>query len=270
MIALVSDTSACLTRQEAEEWGVTCIPLHYHLQGNEYEETFSGENRGILPILRAGERGRTVPVSAERFGQVFSALCEGGNSVLCLPLSSHLSRTYANACEAASRFEGKITVLDSLAAGAQLKLLLERAAQRIREEKSLAEIVGELEALRDRVRTIFVPGSFEALQCGGLVNMQNLSVSMLLNIKPLLQIWQGEIFGWGAGQGSRDMIRLMLQEVSPRAEKILIGSYGCSIFARMLYNEVRKNWICPCELVELGPVLGIHLGSNTAGVSWLA
>ena len=218
-------------------------------------------------FARGNEAGRR---RFRRCGQVFSALCEGGNSVLCLPLSSHLSRTYANACETASRFEGKVTVLDSLAAGAQLKLLLERAAQRIREEKSLAEIVGELEALRDRVRTIFVPGSFEALQCGGLVNMQNLSVSMLLNIKPLLQIWQGGIFGWGAGQGSRDMIRLMLQEVSPRAEKILVGSYGCSIFARTLYNEVRKNWICPCELVELGPVLGIHLGSNTAGVSWLA
>ena len=270
MIVLVSDTSACLTRQEAEEWGVTCIPLHYHLQGSEYEEIFSGENRGILPILRAGERGRTEPVSAERFGQVFGALCEGGNSVLCLPISSRLSRTYANACEAASRFAGKVAVLDSLAVGAQLKLLLERAVQRVREEKPLAEIMGELEALRDRVHTIFVPGSFEAVQRGGLVNMQNLSVSMLLNIKPLLQIRQGEISGWGAGQGSRDLIRHMLMEVPPRAEKILIGSYGRTMFAKSLCDEVRKTWTCPCEIVELGPVLGIHLGDNTAGISWLA
>ena len=128
MIAIVTDSSAYLTRREAKAWGIVYVPLLYTIHSKEYAEKFADENQDITPVIRSGEAGHTSQAPQDSFLKVFRKLREQGYEVLCITMSSRLSGMYNNAWVCAQSLEDEgIEVVDSLATAGQVKLLLEQA-----------------------------------------------------------------------------------------------------------------------------------------------
>ena len=99
MIAIVTDSSAHLCREEAEALGVTVVPMTYNLSGQQtYWESYMDENGDYEQLVDENmEKLRTSQASYASFMGEFLELIESGADILCLTISSRLSGTFDKA-----------------------------------------------------------------------------------------------------------------------------------------------------------------------------
>ena len=97
---IVTDSSADLSAQMAEEAGVQVLPLRFTVEGQTYYNW--PDNREMDPrvfyrVLREGEVATTAAVNVEQYLQAMVAELQAGRDVLVLAFSSGLSATYDSA-----------------------------------------------------------------------------------------------------------------------------------------------------------------------------
>ena len=116
MIAIVTDSTVCIPKNEAEAYGIRIVPNSYSAGGQTYRESYSDRNGDFeRRIFSNPAAGKTSQASAAAFIPVFRELIRGGFEVLCVVLSSRLSGTYSSACIAAREVDAeRIAVVDSL------------------------------------------------------------------------------------------------------------------------------------------------------------
>ena len=132
MIAIVTDSTAYVTREDARALGVV-VPMTYSIGGNQlYTESYIGENGMFESLLKKNPPGqRTSQATMSAFMSTFEEIRSAGHQVLCLTISSRLSGTYSNAAIAARELGGTdISVVDSRTTAGGL-LLMARAARRL-------------------------------------------------------------------------------------------------------------------------------------------
>ena len=53
MITLVTDSTAYLTKEEADRLKLRVVPMHYTIAGNSYTEGFADENQNFVDKIAA-------------------------------------------------------------------------------------------------------------------------------------------------------------------------------------------------------------------------
>jgi fatty acid-binding protein DegV len=117
MIAIVTDSSVYMTRNEAKSLGVWLVPLTYTVNGHIYNETFIGENGDFQRLVfRSNVACQTAHANIAAFMSTFSELVNSGFEVLCITISSRLSGTYSSASIAAREVssDGKVNTGDAV------------------------------------------------------------------------------------------------------------------------------------------------------------
>ncbi len=271
MIAIVTDSTSYLTREEAAQLGVVVVPMTYTVgDSRSYSEGFI-DNTDTAERLVADsiETMHTSQATLSAFTGAFTRLRKAGYDVLCVTISSRLSGTYANAVLAAREMEGlNIAVVDSLSVCGGLYLLIREAREVIRAGAQLFETARHLEALRTRIHTAFSVDDMEPLRRSGRLGNVKLSISTILNIKPLLTVTDGSIVSMGVARGRVEQMKKLRQFVKSAKGDLLVerflGDTEAAHLTRQLESEGFK-----VEQRRVGPVLGAHLGSGCVGVAWL-
>lgn len=228
MIAIVTDSTAYLTHEEAARLGVVVVPMSYSLEGGASISEGNIEENDDCEQMVKRYMGtiHTSQAALSAFHATFSRLRRAGFEVLCLPMSSHLSGTCANAVLAARELGGPIRVVDSLSTCAGLYLLIRRACAMVQAGESLEKVEAEMIALREKGRTYFSVDDMTPLRRSGRLGNVKSSISTILNFKPLLAVREGRrgIRRRGSGQDRPDAPPDQLCRRSPG----LIG--WCPIF----------------------------------------
>lgn len=271
MTAIVVDSSAYLTGEEAEKLGVRIVPMTYSVEnGGLYVEDFVDAN-GEYEALVAQNIGRmhTSQATMSAFMSVFDDLLAEGCDVLCLTISSRLSGTYGNARMAANEAGNQcVEVVDSLNTGAGLCTLVRRARSLLDEGLGIHEAAARLREERRHIRTIFSVDDMAPLRRSGRLGGVKLSVSTILNIKPMLKCENGSIVSAGMARGRYDQLRFFQKEIGGYRGKLIVQSFLADTQARMICEEISRCG-CAVEHRRVGPVLGIHLGRGSIGVTWI-
>ena len=98
MIAIMVDSAAGISRQEAEQLGAHYVPMTYTVDRQQFVEHYIGENGQFEPYIERDDvERRTSQASASAFITAFERQLAKGRQVLCITISSRLSGTYANA-----------------------------------------------------------------------------------------------------------------------------------------------------------------------------
>src|SRR5690554_6099103 len=129
-IKIITDSTAYLAKEYAEQEKVTVVPLNYILGDEIGKEPFPGHFRDFFEKLKTTKLfPSTSQPSAGDFFEAFNqAFEEGYESIVAILLSSKLSGTYNSAVLAKNMLDNKrITIIDSLNAAANLKFLVEEA-----------------------------------------------------------------------------------------------------------------------------------------------
>ena len=275
MIRIITDSTTNLPKEAVDKYGVEVVPLRVIFPSGTYRDGVEITTSEFYHMLTASP---VLPTTSQPpvpdFEQVFARATAGGDEVLAIVISSHLSGTYTSAVTAQRSFpEAKITVFDSLATAAPAAFMVEHAAERAAAGASVAEIIPDLEILRDRTQIFFVVDTLEYLHKGGRIGGAAVLLGSLLSIKPILTLKAGRVEAWGKARGKRKALQLALTALAQQvgtgsSVHAIVMHAACEQEAREFCQQVAATLHCPTPpLSEFSPVLGVHVGPGTIGVA---
>lgn len=269
MIRLVTDSTAYLRKQEAEDLGILVVPISYCADGHCYQESYADQNPGFECLLNSGAQLTTAQPNPAAFLGVFQEALAQGDQVLCVTLSSRLSGTYAAAHMAARQAGNEnVLVFDSRLTAGGLLLLLEEARALVDAGLSLAETAQRLAGVRDKISVAFSVDDMGPLRSSGRLSFVRANVRTILNIRPILLCRDGVVLFDTAARGSAGIIEKLAEKIPPQAKAAVVGYIEDARTASNLYNVIRERHPdLPVRLQKMGPVLGIHLGLRVVAVS---
>lgn len=271
MIAIVTDSTACITHAEATEMGVVVVPMSYTLGGGQSfsEGCMEDDDTAERQVAENIDNVRTSQASFNSFFNTFGWLRRADYEVLCLTISSKLSGTYANAAQAARRMQGHhIQVVDSLNSCSGLYLLIREASRLIGEGNGLATTAKQIARTRSRVRTCFSVDDLAPLKRSGRLSAVRNAASGVLGIRPILELRDGMVMQTGISRGKLDQVNKLAAFAKGAQGRIAVESFlDDDAAARLSIKLAREDR--EIERRRVGPVLGAHLGRGCVGVSYI-
>ena len=169
-IRIVADSSADMLTLEGVEYAVA--PMKIITTEREFmdDEALDVEEMAAYLYTYKGQSKSSCPNVSdwlETFG--------GADDVICVTITGALSGSYNAACTAKTLYEAEVTgrrvfVLDSLSAGPEIRLILEKLRDMIRAGKSFEEICTGIEAYRKRTGLRFMLKSLNNFANNGRVS----------------------------------------------------------------------------------------------------
>ncbi len=272
MIVLVTDSTAYFTQKEAKSLGVVQVPMNYTYEGRTlYSEGYIDEDEPTMlnTVADSVAHYSTAQASLAAFLSTLEDILAEGNQALVITISSRLSGTYANAHKAAQELGGdKVAVVDSKTTAGAMYLLLTKAREWIDAGLPLHEVVAKVKEAREKTRTFFSVEDMEPLRRSGRLGFVRLSVSTILNIRPILKLTSGGVNAYGMARGRQEQLRLLEDAVAKYQGPVVVQHCRADSMASQLAQRLRLKGIPVMERL-LGPVLAIHLGSGCLSVAWI-
>jgi DegV family protein with EDD domain len=226
-IAFVTDSTCDLPPELTAERGIEVTPLHVLWGTESYSDGVDIDNEtfykrlahdSVLPKTSQPAPGEY----AEKYRQAIEK--QRADVVVCLPISSRLSGSFAAAQAASALVDFPVRVVDSRTGSMALGLVLLAAADARDGGASLDEVVQAAERASARSQMLFLPNTLEFLHRGGRIGNAQRFIGTALSIKPILYVKDGFI---EALENVRTRKRAMARLVEITAE----------------YKEKRPLWI---------------------------
>jgi DegV family protein with EDD domain len=273
-VHIVTDSACDLTDQLVKEHHVTVVPLTIRFGSEELEDRRQLTPAEFWERCRGkGALPETAAPSPGAFQAAFQqAADEGADAILCMTISSKVSGTYGSAVTAADTFSAApVRVLDTYSLTMGQGLLVIAAAEEAAAGAGIEELVAATEDRIPRTRIYGVLGGLEFLQRGGRIGGARALLGSLLNIKPVIQLKDGEVAEESKQRTRAKALAYMGAKVSVDAplERLAVADGACDDFEAVLAGLAGIATEHPLLPVELGPVVGTHAGPNTVGVCYI-
>ncbi len=130
MVRIITDTTACLPKEVAEEYGLPVIPQIIHFGEESYYEGIDMDIDAFMQRLRLSkELPKTSAPPPELFVEQFEKFVPAGDSIICIHPSSEVSGTVRSATTASLDFPGAdIRVIDTRTVASPLGSMVSEAA----------------------------------------------------------------------------------------------------------------------------------------------
>jgi DegV family protein with EDD domain len=273
-IAIVSCTSADLTPQQAEEAGVTLVPLKVSFGDETWDTVTELSNEEFYQKLTApgAPFPKTAAVNPAQFEEAFRAVLDAGaEGVVCITISSEMSATYAAGVQAAEAFEaGVVEVVDSRTVTQPQGIIVRRAAELAATGAGQADILDLVHDLVGRSRIIFSPNTLEYLQKGGRIGRASALVGSMLSIKPILGVEDGAVASLDRKRTAAKARARMVEIAAEQAVETVAVTHTGYDDVEAFADEVAEATGVPRTEIEIGmtgPVAGAHVGPDMVGVT---
>lgn len=266
-VAVVTDSTAYLPAELLVDTTVEIVPVQVIIGGRAYDETDPEASPArVAEALRAWQPVTTSRPSPERFRQAFTEAAErGATSVVCATLSSRMSATFESAELAAKEVDIAVHLVDSRTVGMGLGFAVLSGA-RLAADGAPADDVAALIERRARASTsLFYVDTLEYLRRGGRIGAARAAMGQALQVKPILQILDGEVM-------PLERVRTSAKAIARLTELTLGATLGRSVdiavqhldaagradaLAATLAEALPHTRIVICPL---GAVVGAHTG----------
>lgn len=278
MVRIITDSAADLEPLEYEQLNISCIPLNVSFDDQDYQENITLSKDLFYSLLAQTE---VVPKTSQAAPQTVLDLYEDakvqGDDVVHITLSSAISGTYqtALAMKEEAEYDG-IHVVDSKNATGGQRILVQHAAQLRDAGKSAAEIVDEVEALRNRIVLYACMDTLEYLYLGGRISRAVYKLGNLAHIKPIIRVTKdGSIEVPAKAMGMRkgiDILCKKLEQLPPDPAfpiyAMYTGNRECGV---KMAQQIRAcGFDIPEErIINVGAAIGSHVGPNACGLVYV-
>jgi DegV family protein with EDD domain len=276
-VAIVTDSTAYLPLELVASQGIRVVPLHVVLGGQQFSEGVDVTTAEVAAALRKFVPVSTSRPSPQQFLEAYeAAAASGADAVVSVHISSDMSGTAESAAIAASMSPITVEVVDSRSIAMAMGYAVLSAAEAARQGQD-AKAVAAIASLRAKAATvIFYVDTLEHLRRGGRIGAASALLGSALAIKPLLAMTDGRI---EPIEKVRTAARALsrLEELALRAVAAA-GESGVDIAVHHLDSPTRASDLvdrlrtklpstATVTLVELGAVVGAHVGPGTIAVA---
>lgn len=277
-IAIFGDTSQDLTFELGKEFGIEVIPYQIQMGDREYTDQVEIDSRTFYKNMENYETLSTGIPSPQTVLDVLDRLkLEGYTDAIMITSSSKLTGMHNLYSSIKSEYEGiNLHIFDTLQIGTSAALITIHAAKNRNENKSVEEIISDLEKDKQNSNIYALFRTLKYIVKGGRFNKYAGMLGNILNIHPLLKSENGEI---GVIDKKRGKTKSQMSLVETIKEYIGNSqNYWMSVFSGNNDEEAReieeklKDQLDKAKYVirgQLSPVLGVHAGPQSVGVSVL-
>ena len=221
-VRIVTDSASDLTHDEATALGIDVVPLSIRFGDDVFLDRVE---LWIDEFYRRMADSEDLPQTAApapgAFQEVFRRrFADGASAIVCINLSSGLSATMESAELAARETDGDVRVVDSRSVTAGLGMMVLAAAEAAAGGAGADEIVGLMEAMRERTRVFGAIDTLENLKKGGRIGNAQALLGSLLAIKPLIDISSGVVEEAGRQRTRKKSLAWLRDKVAEYADEI--------------------------------------------------
>ena len=274
MVRIVTDSTADLTPEQQRAAGITVVPLNVHFGDEVFRDHVDLSTDEFFRRLKASPQlPRTSQPSVGVFEEAYRSLRQGGDEIVSVHLSSKVSGTYNSALMAAQSVgEGKIDVVDSLSTSMALGFIALEGAKLARAGRDRQAVADCLRGLVHKARVICVVDTLTYLERGGRIGKARALLGSLLNVKPILQLKDGEVVPLGRARGRPQALNRLVEllERDGKVRQLAIMHGAAQTDAEQLRERVASSYPgVDIQLTEIGAVLGTHTGPGVIGFTYL-
>jgi len=265
-IKVVTDSSADLPAQLAEELGITIVPLYVRFGEEVYRDRVDiSEDEFYRRLLHDPVHPSTTQPTPQDFADVYQTLSKEADGIISIHISGKLSGTCSSALQG-KELIGKscpIEVVDSETLTMGLGIPAIAAATMAKSGESLPQVVKEVKQIIPIIHLLGLLDTLKYLALGGRIGKAKHLLGSILNVKPVLTLKDGEVMPAGQARTRAKGIDKLFDFVK-NAKDI----QDLSVIYNTTPDEAeslaeRISSIFPKErirLARLGPVLGEHCG----------
>lgn len=267
-VALLCDSSADITKEEAERLGIHVIRMPISMNGKEYIEEETIFDQDIIEALNKGIPVKTAQPLIGDIVKTWETLLQSYDEVFYIPLSKALSGTCLVSLGLAEAYEGRVTVVDSEYVCYPVIKQLLVAREMFEKGYTCAQVKDKLE-YESEMFAILIPENLTALKNGGRITPTTAALAGLLKIQPLLKVDHGAIDLVDKvrtlKKAYKEGIRVVTQDIDPAAYHWMIidaNNRALSDELKVLLEEVTGQ---PVGQHVFKAVIMSHTGPGTIG-----
>lgn len=273
-VRILSDSCVDLDASLLQKLEVECIPLTVTFGKESYKDGVDISKDEFYRRIRTDAAlPRTSQVSPAEYTEVFRRLTADGADVVYIGLSSGLSGSYQSSTVAATEFEGRVKVVDSLGASVGQGLMVLRAAELARSGMSAAAIAADIEAYRTRVCHVFTLETLEFAHRGGRVSTVAAVASKLLDVKAVLHVdMAGKLIPFDRVRGRRRSISRLFEQLERlgaqvEGKRVGISHSDAAAEADEMADRFRSKYGAAEVVVgQIGSTIGAHVGPGCVAI----
>jgi DegV family protein with EDD domain len=265
-VKIVTDSSADLPDELAEEMGISVIPLYVRFGDEVHRDRVDiTEDEFYQRLERDPVHPVTIQPGPQDFLELYQRLAPDADGIVSIHISSKLSGTCNSALMAKEMMEGEcpIEVVDSQAVSMGLGLVAIAAAQAAKAGESLEKVVEAANQAIPKINLLALFDTLKYLLLGGRIGKAKALLGSILNVKPVLTLKDGEVVPAGQVRTRAKGIDKLVEFVKDAADiqDLAVVHSTTPDEAQELAERIGSVFDREkIRIARLGPVLGVHMG----------
>lgn len=280
---LFSDSSCDLPADYVKKYDIGIIPYSVSL-GDEfyYKEIVELQPEDFYKkIAEKNSFPKTSLPSIQDYIDAFTPALKSGKDIICICLSAKFSGSFQSALNAKQilleSYPQNIEIIDSRQATGGQGLLLYEMAQMQSAKYPFEKVVAEAKRLRDTAKINFTVESLEYLQKGGRIGKAGALAGNILNIKPIITMYHGELSPVGKVRGFQKAVKMIIdmtqKEIGAEAENYQLCVLSAQNMERAIALKQMLQQTTSFDILELpfqvGVTIGAHAGPTALGICYI-
>lgn len=276
-IAVVVDSTAVIDNKLLESnSNLYSLPLHLLIDNKSYRDGLDITPSEFCDKMKDCLHLPTT--SQPNVGDVFNLLekiTEHYEYIIYITISSKLSGTFQTGVLVKNQIsKDKIIVFDSLFTSTIQKQMAIKALDLAKNGSSITDIIKNLEYIKSNSEIYLVVDDLNHLRRTGRISLSMASLGQVMKIKPILYFANGEIVlkykVRTLNKVYSKLIELISDDNLTPNSKIIIAHANGYDYALKLKEMVSKVYPENDILIEeLSPVISVHTGEKSVGLSWI-
>lgn len=269
-VRIVTDSTCDLPAETIARYGISVVPLFINVGEKGFLDGIDITREEFYRKLPAFPVQPTTAVpSPLKFRALYDSLTdEGATEVLSIHISVSLSAVVNVARVAAQETTTvPVTVFDSRQLSLGTGFLVETAAKMAAAGCPISEILAALNDQISRSHVFAVLDTLEFLKRSGRMNRYLAGIGTLLQLKPILTMYDGKPSSERVRTRERATKRLleMLQEVGPFERLAIVHSHAPERVVEL--RSLSAQLFLPDDILiaNITPVIGSHIGPGAYG-----
>ena len=268
-IAIVTDSTADISKQEAQQNQITIIPAILVVEGKEYLDGEGMSREEYYQRMTALNPPPTTSApSAGMFAEAYKNLFQKGyDHIVSIHVASTLSGIVNSAKIASDSFgDNRVTVVDSgqLSLGIGFQAL---AAAKAAVEGQVETVLKAVDDVKNQLTVIAMLDTLDQLKRSGRVSWLKSSLGSLLRLKLFVEVKEGNVLRLGeARTRSKGVQRLyeILANLGPLEQMAILHTNAVEDAEKMA-EDFRSQANHDPLIRNVTTVIGTHVGVNALG-----
>lgn len=256
-VAIVSDSNSGITQLQAEELGITILPMPFFVGDKTLYEDIDLTQKEFYQMLSENAKISTSMPLVGNVTDTWDALLKEYDEIVHIPMSSGLSGSCETALMLAQDYEGKVQVVNNQRISVTQRQSVLDAMALAEQGRSAVEIKEILERDKFESSIYIMVDTLYYLKKGGRITPAAAALGTLLKLKPVLQIQGEKLDAFAKARTMKQAKSIMVAAITKDLEERFGDRTGKNVHLAVAHtdNQEEADEFAK-ELRELFPATG--------------